>query len=117
MRQVRPGSPHLPRRRLIFGALLLLFVASLAANLILYRQATRPLFEEGQQSLVDRTVASFAASGPVGAAEIRSQTRPIVMRLGDRTCVELRRHDGLGYQTACYDRGGGVIETIEGVIH
>lgn len=64
---------------------------------------------------MDRTVASFAASGRTSAAEIREQTRPIVMTLGDRTCVELRRHDGLGHQSVCYDRGERLIETIESV--
>lgn len=108
--------PRFTRHGLIAGALLLL-AASVVANLILYRRASRPLLTEGDRPLIERTVAMFAASGRTSAADIRGQSFPIVLHLGDRTCVELRRHDGLGHQSACYDRRGRLIEETESVVN
>jgi hypothetical protein len=96
-------------------ALLLLLAASLAANLLLYRKANRPLFEEGDRPLIERTVGLFTRGGANHAA-IEAETFPLVMRLSDRTCVELRRHDGRGYQRACYDGRNRPIEQSEGIV-
>lgn len=98
-------------------ALLLLLTASLAANLLLYRQASRPLFREADRPLIERTVAHFAGMARVPPDRVRTETFPIVMRWGRRTCVELRRRDGLGYSGACYDLQGRLIEEAEGPSH
>ncbi len=104
------------RRNAILGALLLLLAGSLAANVLLYRQASRPLFEEGDRPLIERTIARAGArTRPDSSDDIRAQTFPIVMRRGHQTCVELRRYDRLGYIGACYDRQERLIEETEGV--
>ena|SRR5215213_1499691 len=103
------------RRNAILWTLLLLLAASLVANMLLYRKASRPLFEEGDRPLIERTIASAARSQRVSPDEIRADAFPIVMRSARRTCVELRRYDRLGYSGACYDRGGRLIEETEGV--
>ncbi|HET9638167.1 MAG TPA: hypothetical protein VFP12_03080 [Allosphingosinicella sp.] len=100
------------RRHAILSALLLLLAVSLVANVLLYRQASRPLFEEADRPLIERTIAR---SPRIGSEDVRSVTFPIVMRRGDRTCVELRRYDRLGYTGACYDRQGRLIEETAGV--
>lgn len=108
---------HTTRRKAILSTLLLVLAASLAANLFLYRQASRPLFDEGDRPLVERTIAGAAVrSRAESAGDIRAETFPIVMRLGDRTCVELRRHDGRGHTGACYDRWGQLIEESASVV-
>ena len=105
------------RRHAILWTLLLLLAASLVANVLLYRKANRPLFDEGERPLVERTIAEAGArSRPNTANDIRAETFPIVMRLGDRTCVELRRHDELGHIGACYDHRGRLIATTESVV-
>jgi hypothetical protein len=101
----------IPRQPLVV-ALLLLLMASVAGNVLLYRQANRPLFEEVDRPLIERTIA---LSRGMGSENIRTVTFPIVMRWGHRTCVELRRYDGLGYIGACYDRRGRLIEETAGV--
>lgn len=106
MAQWSPGKP-------LVVALLLLLMASLAGNLLLYRQASRPLFEEGDRPLIERTIAL----SPMASEDTRAVTFPIVMSWGDRTCVELRRYDGLGYSGACYDREGRLIEERAGVVN
>ena len=111
-----PALPRFTRRRLIIGALLLLLTVSVAGNFILYRQVRRPLFTESERPLIERTIALFAASGRTSAAAIRAQSFPIVMKLGDRTCVELRYY-GQGHQGACYDRRGRLIEETESVVN
>ncbi len=80
-----------PRRNAILGALLLLLTGSLVANALLYRKASRPLFDEGDRWLIERTIARS-----LHPAQLRAETSPIVMHMGGRNCVELRRHDGLG---------------------
>jgi hypothetical protein len=110
--------PRITRRSLILGLLLLVLAASLAANLILYRQASRPLYTERDRPLVDRTIAHFAASARMSEAQIRAQSFPIVLSMGrDLNCVELRRYDGLGSQSACYDAQGRVVSEAESVVH
>ncbi len=103
------------RRQAILGILLLLLAISIAGNIILYRQASRSLFAEEDLPLIERTIAMFAASGSTNPADIRAQAFPIVLHQGDRTCVELRRYDGLGHQGACYDRSDRLIGQIESV--
>jgi hypothetical protein len=93
-------------------ALLLLLMASMVANVLLYRKASRPLFAEADRPLIERTIA---LSPHMDSDDIRAVTFPIVMRWGHRTCVELRRYDGLGYSGACYDRRGRLIEEAAGV--
>jgi hypothetical protein len=100
------------RRRVV--ALLVLLIASFAGNVVLYREASRPLFHEADRPLIERTIVHFAHSARVSPDQIRAETFPIVMRWGHRTCVELRRNDGLGYSGACYDRQERLIEEAEG---
>jgi hypothetical protein len=102
-------------KRLVVALLVMLLVASLAANLILYRKPGRPLFGEGDRPLIERTVRLFVLDGITSRADIERETFPIVMRLSDRTCVELRRHDGRGRRAACYNRRGRVTEEIDSV--
>ena len=110
-----PFMESTTRNGAILWTLLLLLAASSVANLLLYRKAARPLFDEADRPLIERTIADAAArSKHTGPDEIRADAFPIVMRWGSRTCVELRRHDGLGYIGACYDRHGRLIEEAEG---
>lgn len=111
------GAPFTPlRRHAILSALLLLLAVSLAANVLLYRQASRPLFEEADRPLIERTIAQAGGrTRPDSAGDIRAETFPIVIRWGHRTCVELRRYDRLGHIGACYDPGGRPVEEAEGV--
>ncbi len=96
-------------------ALLLLLAASLAANLLLYRKADGALFDEGDRPLIERTVTLFTRGG-ANRTQIEAESFPVVMRLPDRTCVELRRHDGRGYRRACYDGRNRLVEESEGVV-
>ncbi len=102
------GTPRKP----LVAALLLLLMASLAGNALLYRQATRPLFDEADRPLIERTIA---LTPRMGSEDSRTVTFPIVMRQGDRTCVQLRRYDRLGYAGACFDRQGRLIEETASV--
>lgn len=102
----------IPRKPLTV-ALLLLLTASIAANVLLYREASRPLFDEADRPLIERTIAR---SPCMGSDDVRAVTFPIVMRHGHRTCVELRRYDGLGYSGACYDSRERLIEEVDGVV-
>jgi hypothetical protein len=109
--------PLITRHGFVIGVLLLLLVASGALNIVfLYRQANRPLFAEGDGPLIERTIAHFAAQGPNSEEEIRANSFPIVLRLGDRRCVELR-YGRQGHQGACYDLSEQLIEETEGVTH
>jgi hypothetical protein len=101
----------------IVGALLLLLAISVAWNILLYRQASRPLYAEGDRALIDRTVARAVAAAQTNAGDIREQSFPIVLHLADRTCVELRRHDGRGHEGACYDRRDRLIEETASVVN
>ncbi|MEA3009861.1 MAG: hypothetical protein QOJ91_1553 [Sphingomonadales bacterium] len=95
---------------------MLLLVASVAGNALLYRKASRPLFEEADRPLIECTIARAAArSQHVDADDIRSHSFPIVMRRGFQTCIELRRYDRRGYIGGCYDRQGRLIEETAGV--
>jgi hypothetical protein len=107
-----PNSP-----RLVGAALLLLLTASVAGNLYLYPRATRPLFEERERDrpLIERTHALAAANERVSVDMDRAHSFPIATHRGDRTCIELRARDGLGYSGACYDRGGTMVEESAGV--
>ena len=64
------------RRHAILWILVLLLAASLVANVLLYRKANRPLFDEGERPLVERTVAGAGARSPHrSAATGESSTR------------------------------------------
>ncbi len=109
--------PRISRHGIVLGLLLLLLVASAALNiLLLYRQANRPLFEEGDRPLIERTIAHFAAQGPNSEEEIRANSFPIVVRLGNMRCVELR-YGRQGHQGACYDPSGQLIQESAGATH
>jgi hypothetical protein len=104
------------RRRLAMPLLLILLVASLAGNIILYPRATRPLFSEGDRPLIQRTIAAAASSG-----EHEEQMRtlfPVVMHLADRSCVELRSRYERGHYGACYNsRTGELLDQTASVSH
>lgn len=118
LRQEGPFMQPATRRNAILWTLVPLLAVSLVANVLLYRKASRPLFDEGDRPLIERTIADAAArSKHIGPDEIRATAFPIVMRWGHRTCVELRRYDRLGYIGACYDRSGRLIEEADGVAH
>jgi hypothetical protein len=103
------------RQKLIVGALVLLLATSVAGNLLLYRQASRPLHTEGDRPLIERTAAHFAAIERTTADEIMTDSFPIVLHLADRTCVELRHIGGMGHRGACYDRQGELLEETASV--
>lgn len=102
-------------RRLRVPLLLVLLTASLVGNVLLYPLATRPLFDEGDRPLVDRTVAA-ASHLP------RSEFFPIVYRRHGEagepslTCVELRSRHRLGHYGTCYDVNGHVVEERQSVV-
>ena len=105
------------RHRLIIGALALLLLASLAANVILYPLASRSLYSEGDRPLIERTIALAAAGSTSRADEIRSETFPIVVNTGGGSCVELRDRNASGHYGACYDRHGRLIEESGSVVN
>jgi hypothetical protein len=107
--------PAVSRRSLTLAALCCLLAASLAANAILYPLAVRPLFLESDRPLIERTAASAAIPLRTNADELRRRTFPVVLHLGDRTCVDLRAFDGAGNYGACYDRGGKLVEETASV--
>jgi hypothetical protein len=98
-------APRFP----LVASLLLLLAVSLAANALLYRKERRPLFDEFDRTLIERTIARSPEPD-----QRRSASFPIVMHWGTRTCVELRRYDRRGYSAACFDRGGRMIEEVAG---
>jgi hypothetical protein len=104
------------RQKLVLTAIIILLTASLAANLVLYRQASRPLYESNDRPLIDRTIALGATRERTSVAAIEAEFFPIVMRHVDHTCVELRSYDGLGHVGACYDRAGRVVEETASVV-
>jgi hypothetical protein len=108
--------PRQLRLRLVGGALLLLLAASVAGNIALYKQATRPLDNQGDERLIERTVAMAAIREHTSPDRIRARTFPITMRIGGgRTCVEIRDLDGASFHGACYGPDGTQIEQIQGL--
>jgi hypothetical protein len=98
------------------GKLIIAGLALLALNLIvgvayLYPSATVPLVRPGDEGMVTRA-RSDADLLFRTAAEHRPATFPIVFRIADRTCVELRsrERDGRGSYVACYDRHARKLE-------
>lgn len=104
-----------PRRTIVTIVLAALLAASLVANVVLLRLASRPLYAEGERPLIERTVALAAGGSPARAEELRASTVPIVVEAGGGRCVELRRRDGRGYGGACYDAGGRLTRESAGV--
>lgn len=107
---------HFSRRSLIIS-LSLVIVSMLAGLVTLYPLATRPLIRSGDEAIVERA----RSDAPLIFHEARVHERstfPIVMKLVDRTCVELRSWaaDGAGSYLACYDKRTGkkVEERSEG---
>lgn len=97
-------AQRMPRKPLV-AVLLLLLVASLAANVLLYRKGSRPLFEEGDRPLIERTIALSPRMSL--EEDTRTVTFPIVMSWGDRTCVELRRYDAWAIPAPATTARGG----------
>jgi hypothetical protein len=90
---------------------ILVLVALLAAMLAIvlgYPLATRPLVRPGDEAIVERARGDARAIFRGAEAHDRS-TFPIVVRLVDRTCVELRSWatDGTGSYNVCYDARTG----------
>lgn len=93
-----------------------MLMGSLAGNVALYQRATRPLYAESDQPLIDRTLAMAAVTERTSPENLRAQTFPISMSLGGgRTCIEIRDLGGHGSHGACYDRAGRLIEQIDSV--
>jgi hypothetical protein len=96
------------RRRLGLALLGALFLAMLATIAVLYVQASRPLYYEGEEPLVRRATKAAATEFSTTEAEIKRITFPMTMRVYRETCVELRpKRDDLGGYLACYPDGGG----------
>lgn len=93
---------------LALGGLLLVVLAALAH---LYPLAARPLVRPGDMSLVER--AHRDADAVFAGAPDDRDTFPIVIRMTERSCVELRstRRDESGNYLVCYDNRSG--EKIE----
>jgi len=89
-------------------ALTLLLLIAAAAIATLYPLATRPTFRPGDEAFIERAKADARANFR-GADAYGRNAFPVVMRLSDRTCVELRSYktDGAGSYIACYDRQAG----------
>ena len=100
------------RSRLIVIALCVLLVGAAVGLAILYQRATRTLVQPHHQHLVQRAEQEAAATFHHSPEDQRRITFPMVMELGDRTCVELRSTapHGAGNYLACYSRGGQVLE-------
>ena len=101
--------------KLIVGVLALLLLAALIATAILYPLATRPLVLPGDEALVERAQRDAVGSRRGGSLQA-SRTFPIVLRLSDRSCVELRSSNqsrGLNY-LVCYAKASG--QKIEEVV-
>jgi hypothetical protein len=88
--------------------LFLALVTAMTAIVIGYPLATRPLTRAGDKSIVERA-SRDARTTYLDVDAHRRSTFPIVLRLVDRTCVELRSWaaDGAGSYTVCYDARSG----------
>lgn len=100
------------RQRLIIFALSVLLLGAVVGLAVLYPRATRSLVQPHQQQLVLRAEQGAARAFTHSREEQRRITFPVVMELGDRTCVELRStaSDRAGSYLACYSRSGQVLE-------
>jgi hypothetical protein len=104
------------RQRLLGGTLFAVLALSLAGNIYLYPRATRPLYQPGDRTLIERTVALAAINEHMSTDRILARTFPITMRIGSgRTCVEMRDLDGGGFEGACYDPYGRLVGQIQGL--
>lgn len=92
--------------------LAILLFAAFAGDVLLYRQATRPLVAAGTEAMVadvQRDAARFFHR------PIDKYTFPLSLDLTDRVCVELRplAHDWRGF-LECRDKAGRKI--VEGTV-
>ena len=89
-------------------AVLLMTILILSAAL--YRSASRPLVRPEDAPLVQKARRDSLKIFPRGGAD-RGSNFAIVMRLEDRSCVELRSRatDKAGTYLACYDAHTGKI--------
>ncbi|SEI57875.1 hypothetical protein SAMN05518849_101148 [Sphingobium sp. AP50] len=97
---------HLSSRTIIIG-LTLLLVASLATLTFLYPAANLPLVRRDDAAWVEKARKDARAIFPETVQE--RKTFPIVMRLSDRICIELRSTaaDGTGSYLVCYEARTG----------
>jgi hypothetical protein len=98
-------------------ALMLTLIAMVTIIVIIYPLATRPLTRSGDDAVIYKARTDARIIFHDRAAHKR-MTFPIVTRLSDRTCVELRSWaaDEAGTYLVCYDRRTGkkVEERAEG---
>lgn len=82
MAQTRPRASTL--------VLSILLALAIAAIIWLYPRATRPLYDDQDEALIETAVQHSAREFRSSPGEVRRYTFPIVMRLAGETCVELR---------------------------
>jgi hypothetical protein len=96
------------RSRLTTGLLSVLLLAALTAMTVFYVKASRPLYHDRDEQLVDRATRAAATHLRMTGEQIKRGTFPIAMRLSEQTCVELRpKRDDLGGYLACYRGDSG----------
>ena len=70
-------------------------------------KATRPLYYPDDRVFISRSVRQAAAHFRTSEEEVVRTTFPLVMRMSDRICVELRpKRTDLGGYLACYRAPG-----------
>lgn len=98
----------LGRSSAIVPALLILLLMSISAFYVMYSRMPPPLAEPYQQPLVKRAEREAARALRKTPEAMPRISYPIVMRLTDRTCVEL---NSVGHRErfylACYDNSTG----------
>ncbi|MGA9582259.1 MAG: hypothetical protein WBR13_09865 [Allosphingosinicella sp.] len=102
------------RSELLTALLAILLIGALIAVAVCYPRATRPLVAEHQRVLVERAQRDAAVFFGGKSTGIKENSFAVVMRLSDRTCVELKPlRRGNGGYLACYDeRSGRIVEEL-----
>ncbi|WP_311268858.1 hypothetical protein [Sphingobium sp. WCS2017Hpa-17] len=97
---------HMSSRSIIIG-LTILLVVGFAVLVTLYPRANLPLVRRDDTAWVEKARKDARAIFPEAAQE--RKTFPMVMRLSDRICVDLRSTaaDGAGSYLACYEARTG----------
>jgi hypothetical protein len=91
--------------------LVVLLLAAVVCDVLLYPRATRPLVLPGNDAAVADAQRGMATEMRTTVEEVRRLTFPIVMSLSDRTCVELRANGRVGIDyVECRDTRGKIIE-------